>query len=461
MKNTVKRMVKKIAAVTLAAAMVLVAAPAKSSEAKVNIKYGTFSYAYNKGKAVWMIDLKKAKNNKVKIGIVWSDKTKSFDTKKYFTKKLKSTVSFKVKGQYKGSKKTKTISGKITFKGKKLKCKINGQSFTAKKVPEPDNPSREEIESDVWVTAEDPTIQEGVQEKFDIINKTDNGITFVPIATLATKVTAEGTSWRVFSKEVSSMPGGKTYYEILEITEYMDGSVAVTRQYTTMLEDIDSNLDGGWHLTDTPVLDSSLSPKVVDLADMLTGGAVGVSITPLAEIAVKVTNGTSILLLCEKKAVVPKPDPRYFFITVNLSPAGDLTVDKDSYMSVYLDDHADEATRKPNSYFLREGLEIKDTWICYMGETNGKKWYNFGAIFANSTDEDIELDLSKFSFRTKDATGGLTWKTWHIRKNASYVQWATTAISEDFLSKIKVGDAVEISYDGNVLCETTVEDHSI
>lgn len=34
-------------------------------------------------------------------------------------------------------------------------------------------------------------------------------------------------------------------------------------------------------------------------------------------------------------------------------------------------------------------------------------------------------------------------------------------ITQTKLSKIKVGDAVEISYDGNVLCETTVEDHSI
>lgn len=139
MKNTLKKAVKRIVAVTLAAAMLIAAAPTKSSEAKVNIQYGLFSYAYNDGKAVWMIDLEKAGDNKVKIGIVWSDDTEAFATPKHFTKKLKSTVSFKVEGQYyQESDKTTTISGKITFKGKKLKCKINGQSFTAKKVPESD-----------------------------------------------------------------------------------------------------------------------------------------------------------------------------------------------------------------------------------------------------------------------------------------------------------------------------------
>lgn len=139
MKNTLKKAVKRIVAVTLAAAMLITAAPVKSSEAKVNIKYGLFSYAYNDGKAVWMIDLEKAGDNKVKIGIVWSDDTEAFATSKHFTKKLKSTVSFKVEGQYQESDKTTTISGKITFKGKKIKCKINGQSFTAKKVPDSDS----------------------------------------------------------------------------------------------------------------------------------------------------------------------------------------------------------------------------------------------------------------------------------------------------------------------------------
>ena len=139
MKNTLKKAVKRIVAVTLAAAMLIAAAPVKSSEAKVNIKYGLFSYAYNDGKAVWMIDLEKAGDNKVKIGIVWSDKTSAFGTEKHFTKKLKSTVSFEVEGQYQESDKTTTISGKITFKGKKIKCKINGQSFTAKKVPDSDS----------------------------------------------------------------------------------------------------------------------------------------------------------------------------------------------------------------------------------------------------------------------------------------------------------------------------------
>ena len=461
MKERVKRTMKKAAAIALALAMIVAAAPEGKADAKVSIKYGTFSYAYNKGKAVWMIDLKKAKNNKVKIGIVWSSDKKSFDTGKYFTKKIKSKVSFNVKGKYSGSKKTKTIKGSITFKGKKLKCVINGQKFTAKYVP--DTPSREEPEQDVWVTSTDPTIQEGVQEKFNIINKADNGTTYTPIATFATKMTAEGTTWRVFAKETDNMPGGKSYYTILEITEYLDASVAITRQYTTMLGDLDTGLPGGWSLCDTPVLDSSLSPKLNDLASQLTGGLDGVSITPLAQIATKVVSGTSYLIACEKKAVTPTAVPKNFFITATVGLDGTVTVDKDSIVNVYMDDPADDSRMNWNNILIRDGveLEIKDVWISYVGESNGKKWYNFGAIFANPTNEDIKVDLSKFSFKTATATGGLTWKTWDVPKNKTYVQWATTAITEDFLAKIKVGDAVEISYDGKVIGSSTIQDHTV
>ena len=329
---------KKVAALTLAAAMIVAAVPAGKSNAKVSIKYGTFSYAYNNGKAVWMINLKKAKNNKVKIGIVWSDEKKSFDTGKYITKKIKSKVTFNVKGKYMGSEKTKKIKGSITFKGKKLKCVINGQKFTAKYVP--DTPTREEPEQDVWVTATDPTIQEGVQAKFDIINTADNGTTYTPIATFATKMTAEGTTWRVFAKETTTMPGANSYYTILEVTEYLDASVAITRQYTTMLGDLDAGTAGGWSLCDTPVLDSSLSPKLNDLASQLTGGVDGVSITPLAQIATKVVAGQRFLIACEKKAVTPSAIPTYFFIEATVGLDGTVTVDKDSVVEVYMEDHS-------------------------------------------------------------------------------------------------------------------------
>ncbi|MBO4394786.1 MAG: hypothetical protein J5819_00380 [Eubacterium sp.] len=97
-------------------------------------------YGATVGDGVWLIDLKKSGSNKVEIGIAWSDASSAFGTVKPFKKKIKSTIKFSVTGNYLNpdktvSDKTLTISGSIKLKGKKLKCKINGESFTANYAP--------------------------------------------------------------------------------------------------------------------------------------------------------------------------------------------------------------------------------------------------------------------------------------------------------------------------------------
>ena len=94
-------------------------------------------YGYNGGDGVWLITLEKANNNKVKIGIAWSDDKTAFGTVKPIVKKIKNTIKFSTTGNYMNpdktiSDKTITISGSIKLKGKKLKCNINGEKFTAK-----------------------------------------------------------------------------------------------------------------------------------------------------------------------------------------------------------------------------------------------------------------------------------------------------------------------------------------
>ena len=123
--------------VLLAALMVPVTV---SNAATAKVKSGNFSCYKNN--ALWLIQIKKVKNNKVKIGIAWSDDKSAFSTAKLFTKDISSTVNFDESGSYIDANgkpiegKSKQIKGSITFKGKKLKCNINGEKFTAKYVPD-------------------------------------------------------------------------------------------------------------------------------------------------------------------------------------------------------------------------------------------------------------------------------------------------------------------------------------
>ena len=66
----------------------------------------------------------------------------------------------------------------------------------------------------------------------------------------------------------------------------------------------------------------------------------------------------------------------------------------------------------------------------------------------------MEFDLQKFEFEMKDGSKQkLTGKTWTLRKNCTYIQWATTMLSDEFISKLKVGDTVKVYYDGTKIAD--------
>lgn len=73
---------------------------------------------------------------------------------------------------------------------------------------------------------------------------------------------------------------------------------------------------------------------------------------------------------------------------------------------------------------------------------------NFMVIFSNPTDQDVEVDLSKFKIMVDDkdeVSFHLTSKT--IAANQSYAQWAFTAKP----GSMKAGDSVTVYYDGNLV----------
>ncbi len=440
MKQTVKRIGKKVAAVTLATAMALSISPMVKGEAKAKKpSFVVKTYYLNVGSSDTVV----LKTNGVKIkSVKWSS-----TNKKVFTVKKKSNTQATIKGKKSGSAKIKAV---VTAK--------TGKKYTVTSNVKVDN--AEEMAEDVWIAAADPTLPKSIQDKLDKINGTIDGATYTGIAVLGYKLTAEGTYWRVLTKETIVVPGGASYYVVAELFESLESEVSIVKEYTSMQDVLDNNLDGGWSQCESPKLDEADAAKIYEAIASLSGGAVGVGYTPIAQVSSQVVAGKNLLLIGEKRAVAPQAEPEYFFIKVFLGLDGTVTPDLTSISKIEMD--AISTDRYNHNWLLRgiDGVSLKEVWICYMGEANGKKWYNFGAIFANANDKDVQVDLSKFSFKANGVTGGLTWKTWNLPKNTSYMQWATTAISEDFLKQIKVGDSVEISFDGEKLGDFTVEDHS-
>ncbi len=131
-----KRILSTLLTLVLLAALVM--PTTVSGAASASFENGV--YGASVGKGVWLLDLKKVSGNNIQIGIAWSDDSTAFGTVKPFKKKIKKTIKFSVTGNYLNpdktvSDETTTISGTIKLKGKKLKCNINGESFTAKYAP--------------------------------------------------------------------------------------------------------------------------------------------------------------------------------------------------------------------------------------------------------------------------------------------------------------------------------------
>ena len=127
---------------------------------------------------------------------------------------------------------------------------------------------------------------------------------------------------------------------------------------------------------------------------------------------------------------------------------GSVTIDAEKTVTIGWDDDIKSDTNRayPFSFVPRkyEGIEIKDVRI---NKVNGATW-NVCAIFSNSSDKDVEFDVKGFTFMTADGEYKLLANTWPLWKNHSYIWWATSALSNDFISALKVGEKVTVIYDG-------------
>lgn len=104
---------------------------------------------------------------------------------------------------------------------------------------------------------------------------------------------------------------------------------------------------------------------------------------------------------------------------------------------------ASSASSSSNSAINIDGVDVKKIAVEMVGDTP-----NLQITFSNTTDQDIEVDLSKFQVKVDDADEvnfHLTTKT--VSANTPYSQNAFAASA----NTMKVGDEAYIYYDGELL----------
>ena len=104
--------------------------------------------------------------------------------------------------------------------------------------------------------------------------------------------------------------------------------------------------------------------------------------------------------------------------------------------------------KKADILYSVDGIDIKSVSIRLFGST-----FNFQLVAANTTNEEKELDMSKFEAKLGDKVLGVSTSMREIAANNPYVQMSFTMSHVDDL---KVGDSVKIYYDSKLIDTVTV-----
>lgn len=441
MKTSITRITKKGAAVTLALAIALSVSPMIKSDAKAKVKAPTIS-----PKTVVIVK-GKTKTLKVKKG------TYKIKSVKWTSKNQKiATVNKKGKVTAKNYGKAK-IQAVVTTKKSAKKTK-KYKIYRWVEVIEDGESNEPDIPQDTWILP-NPTIKEGHTGLFDAVNSCIDGVSYTPLSVIGFNNGSDATShWRFLARQTT--PGAEASYVLIQIAENGD-QVTVEKIVETGLSAYAAATEptaGGWQECapefSTEELDkiySQLNPEALS----------GYSVTPIAKIASQVVGGGDVncKIIAQGAAVVLQPIPTYIIADITIKADGTVTYDATSAISFSLDDKTGDDSRGTSRNTVLKGYEgvtIQDIWIDKIGGTT----WNFGAVFFNATDEYIALDTSKFEFEKEDGSKyKLIPTTWKLPKYQSYIRWATSGLSKDFIAALNVGDKITVYYDGEKLDEIT------
>ncbi len=435
MKKSLKRTVKKVAAVSLAAAMAFSVSPMVKADAKVKAPTLT-------PKTVVIVK-GNSKTLKVKKGTYKIKSIKWTSTKtKVATVKKKTKLTAKVTAKDYG---VATIKAVVTTKKSAKKTK----KYTLKRkveVIEEGEPDEPDMPTDTWFTVDPKVEPDGVVDKFTIINEGLVGARYTPFIKLGAYIGSDGVNkWRVLAKKTLTTATPTSSYVLVEISENAAAETHLDKVVETGIEALpEVGNDGGWSEATDPTIDSEVLARI-DGTFNPAGLVGGTYYDVIGMIGSQVVAGVRYKVIGEKHlAGVQNPPKTYFILDVVVGADGTITPDWEGMINIGMEDKApsDRVAFTPKGY---EGVTIKEVGL---DKVNGVTW-NAYAIFANASDKDVDFDTSKFEFELPDGKKyTLIPGTWELRKNHTYIQWATTALKDDFKAALNVGDKVKVYYDG-------------
>lgn len=176
-----------------------------------------------------------------------------------------------------------------------------------------------------WKRTSDPALPEKVREVFDKAFEGLEGVSYTPVALLASRTTGFGTQYRILCKATVVVPGAQEEYVV----------VTLQHSWLSKAEILDigdplclTNLDyeegavGTWQEAESP----AMTEEATAAFNEATEGFVGVDYVPVALLSTQTVAGTNYRILCEATTVYPGAKMHYAVVNMYESLEGNANI---------------------------------------------------------------------------------------------------------------------------------------
>ena len=181
--------------------------------------------------------------------------------------------------------------------------------------------SEENCISGSWKRASDPVLTEKVRRTFDKAFEGLEGVSYTPVAVLASRTTVSGTQYRVLCKAAAVYPGAQEEYVVVTLQRGWLGQAEILDIGDPLcLTDLDheEGAVGAWQEAVSP----AMTEEAAAAFKKATEGFVGVDYVPVALLSTQTVAGTNYRILCEATTVYPGAEMHYAVVSVYESLEG-------------------------------------------------------------------------------------------------------------------------------------------
>ena len=179
--------------------------------------------------------------------------------------------------------------------------------------------------SSSWKRASDPALTEKVRKVFDKAFEGLEGVSYTPVALLASCTTSSGIQYRILCKETVVVPGAQEEYVVVTLQRGWLGKAEILDIGDPLcLTNLDYKEDavGSWQEAESP----AMTEEATAAFNKATEGFVGVDYVPVALLSTQTVAGTNYRILCEATTVYPGAEMHYAVVNVYESLEGNANI---------------------------------------------------------------------------------------------------------------------------------------